>query len=196
MMSTRHLRRATRHTCEWSSSWAFVQKSLSFGADCKRRERPLLRSLSRGSPEAVLRCRCKVILALVQGKSPTTIAAGGLCSASQVYRVADRFIAQGLAGLADSARTTARTRSRSSTSTSCCTSWPDPPGDHGYAEADVDPGTARPGARGADRGQGEHDYGEPAPEAARGAARPPQADRRLPLAEGPPAAAAGVDSGG
>jgi transposase len=67
----------------------------------KRRERPLLRSLSRGSPEAVLRCRCKVILALVQGKSPTTIATGGLCSASQVYRVADRFIAQGLAGLAD-----------------------------------------------------------------------------------------------
>ncbi len=66
-----------------------------------RRERPLLRSLSRGSPDAVLRCRCKVILALVQGKSPTTIAAGGLCSASQVYRVAHRFIAQGLRGLAD-----------------------------------------------------------------------------------------------
>jgi transposase len=65
------------------------------------RERRMMRTLSRGAPEAGLRCRCKVILALVQGKSPTTIAAGGLCSASQVYRVADRFLARGPAGLAD-----------------------------------------------------------------------------------------------
>ena len=60
-----------------------------------------MQSLSRGSPDAVLRCRCKVILDLVQGKSPTTIAAGGLCSAFQVYRVAHRFLDQGPAGLAD-----------------------------------------------------------------------------------------------
>ena len=60
-----------------------------------------MQALSRGSPDAVLRCRCKVILGLVQGKSPTIIAAGGLCSASQVYRVAHRFLGQGLAGLAD-----------------------------------------------------------------------------------------------
>ena len=76
-------------------------KVLGVWRGLKRRERPILRALSRGSPDAVLRCRCKVILALVQGKSPTTIAAGGLCSASQVYRVADRFVGQGLAGLAD-----------------------------------------------------------------------------------------------
>jgi transposase len=42
-----------------------------------------------------------VILALVQGKSPTTIAKGGLCSASQVYRVADRFVNYGPQGLPD-----------------------------------------------------------------------------------------------
>jgi transposase len=42
-----------------------------------------------------------VVLALVQGKSPTTIAAGGLCSDSQVYRVAHRFLDHGPAGLAD-----------------------------------------------------------------------------------------------
>jgi transposase len=60
-----------------------------------------MRAMSRGSRDAVLRCRCKVILALVQGKSPTAIAAGGLCSASQVYRVAHRFLEQGPQGLPD-----------------------------------------------------------------------------------------------
>jgi len=67
----------------------------------RRRERRIMQTLSRGSPDAVLRCRCKVILALVQGKSPPTIAEGGLCSASQVYRVAHRFIDQGPQGLPD-----------------------------------------------------------------------------------------------
>jgi transposase len=66
-----------------------------------RRERRIMRALGRGSPDAVLRCRCKVVLALVQGKSPTAIAGGGLCSASQVYRVAHRFLDQGPRGLAD-----------------------------------------------------------------------------------------------
>ena len=46
-----------------------------------------------------MRCRCKIILALVQGKTPTMIAQGGLCTAkSQVYRTADRFIEHGLVG--------------------------------------------------------------------------------------------------
>jgi hypothetical protein len=38
-----------------------------------------------------MRCRCKVVLALVQGKTPTMIAPGGLCAKSQVYRVAGQF---------------------------------------------------------------------------------------------------------
>jgi transposase len=50
---------------------------------------------------AVMRCRCKIILGLVQGKTPTMIAQGGLCAKSQVYRVADRFMEHGLVGLAD-----------------------------------------------------------------------------------------------
>ena len=69
--------------------------------ELRRREQRIMEALSRGSSDAVLRCRCKVILGLVQGSSPTTIAAGGLCSSSQVYRVAHRFVGQGLAGLAD-----------------------------------------------------------------------------------------------
>lgn len=48
-----------------------------------------------------MRCRSKVILALVQGKTPTMIANGGLCAKSQVYRIAARFLEHGLAGLAD-----------------------------------------------------------------------------------------------
>jgi len=76
-------------------------KIVAVWRELKKRERRILQALSRGSPDAVLRCRCKVILALVQGKSPTTIAKGGLCSASQVYRVAARFLDSGPAGLAD-----------------------------------------------------------------------------------------------
>ncbi len=66
-----------------------------------RRDRRIMKALSRGSPDAVLRCRCKVILTLVQGKTTTMIRDGGLCSSSQVYRVADRFIEQGPQGLPD-----------------------------------------------------------------------------------------------
>ena len=44
--------------------------------------------------DAGMRCRCKLILALVQGKTPTMIAQGGLCAKSQVYRVAERFISR------------------------------------------------------------------------------------------------------
>jgi transposase len=51
--------------------------------------------------DAGMRCRCKVVLALVQNTTPTMIAQGGLCAKSQVYRVAERFITEGLAGLAD-----------------------------------------------------------------------------------------------
>jgi transposase len=65
------------------------------------RERRVMRSRSKHASCAVLRCRCKIIVSLVQGKSPTMLASGGLCSESQVYRVAQRFVEQGLAGMAD-----------------------------------------------------------------------------------------------
>lgn len=65
------------------------------------RERRIIRAQSKHAPCAVLRCRCKVVVGLVQGKSPTVLARGGLCSESQVYRVAQRFVEQGPAGMAD-----------------------------------------------------------------------------------------------
>ena len=65
------------------------------------RERRVLRAFAKGSPDAGLRCRCKIILSLVQGNSPSMIVRGGQCSESQVYRAARRFIDQGPSGLAD-----------------------------------------------------------------------------------------------
>jgi len=64
-------------------------------------ERKTLRRLAMRAKDAGMRCRCKVVLGLVQGRTPTMIAQGGLCAKSQVYRVAQRFVAHQLMGLAD-----------------------------------------------------------------------------------------------
>jgi transposase len=66
-----------------------------------RSERQNLKRLSMRSGNAVVRCRCKVVVGLVQGKSPSTLASGQLCSIAQVYRVAHRFIRQGCRAVAD-----------------------------------------------------------------------------------------------
>jgi transposase len=66
-----------------------------------RRERRIVRSFAKGSPDAVLRCRCKVVLGLVQGNQPVKIAETELASQSQVYRVINRFREGRLAGLVD-----------------------------------------------------------------------------------------------
>lgn len=65
------------------------------------RERRIVRTFARGSPDAVTRGRCKIVLGLVQGLTPTGIAASKQASGSQVYRVAERFIQAGLPGLSD-----------------------------------------------------------------------------------------------
>jgi transposase len=64
-------------------------------------QRKELRRLAMRAKDPGMRCRCKVILALVRGRTPTMIAGGGLCAKSQVYRVAERFLTGGSAGLAD-----------------------------------------------------------------------------------------------
>lgn len=60
-----------------------------------------MRIRARSCPDGVLRDRCKIIVSLVAGNSPTTIASGRCFSSSQVYRTAHRFVEQGLPGLAD-----------------------------------------------------------------------------------------------
>ncbi len=64
-------------------------------------QRAELRRLAMRAKDPGMRCRCKVVLTLVRGKTPALLAEGGLCAKSQVYRVAGRFLAGGLAGLAD-----------------------------------------------------------------------------------------------
>jgi hypothetical protein len=66
-----------------------------------QRERPILRNKSIRSGDGVCRFRCKIIMGLVQGKTPSQLVAGGLCAGSQVYRVAHRFLDEGLRGMAD-----------------------------------------------------------------------------------------------
>jgi transposase len=65
------------------------------------RVRQIIKTKSMRSGNAVSRLRCKIILGLVQGKSPTQLVRGGLCSESQVYRVASRFLTEGLQAVAD-----------------------------------------------------------------------------------------------
>jgi transposase len=67
----------------------------------RQRERRQLRSWAHGAPDGGLRVRCKIVLSLVRGHSPTAIQQGMQCSRSQVYRVGKRFVEQGLAGLSD-----------------------------------------------------------------------------------------------
>jgi hypothetical protein len=66
-----------------------------------KRHRQIIQHESRQSGVAVCRLRCKIILGLVQGKTPTQMAVGGLGSASQVYRVAHLFLDEGLPCMAD-----------------------------------------------------------------------------------------------
>jgi len=79
-------------------AWKEVQRKWQ---ELSRRERAIIRTFARSSPDPQLRCRCKIVWSLVQGNSPTTIANSGLTSRSQVYRVTERFCKDGLAGLAD-----------------------------------------------------------------------------------------------
>ena len=69
--------------------------------DLSRRERRILRSYAKGSPDAGLRVRCKIVLALVQGSSPTDLVRSRMAASSLIYDVMHRFISQRLLGLAD-----------------------------------------------------------------------------------------------
>ena len=65
------------------------------------RERKVTRSYAKGSPDAGLRVRCKIVLALVRGNAPVDLIRSRMAASSLVYEVMHRFIDQGLLGLAD-----------------------------------------------------------------------------------------------
>jgi transposase len=66
-----------------------------------RRERRIIRSYAKGSPDAGLRVRCKIVLALIQGNCPAAVIRSGMASCCLVYDVMHRFIDHALVGLAD-----------------------------------------------------------------------------------------------
>lgn len=66
-----------------------------------RRERKILRAYGRSSPNGGLRVRCRVVLALVQGRRPAEVIRSGLASSSLVYTTMHRFLDDGLLGLVD-----------------------------------------------------------------------------------------------
>jgi len=72
-----------------------VWKSLSI------RQRRMVQNRARVAMDVVLRNHAKIILSLVAGHGARAIAKAGLCSTSQVYRVAERFVDDGPAGLVD-----------------------------------------------------------------------------------------------
>jgi transposase len=66
-----------------------------------RRERKIIRTYAKGSPDAGLRVRCKIVLALVRESSPTDLIRSRMAASSLVYDVMHRFIEQTLLGLVD-----------------------------------------------------------------------------------------------
>ena len=66
-----------------------------------RRERRLMKQRAKCTSKSSLCNHFKIVISLAGGNRPTTIAKAGLCSASQVYRVAHRFVEHGPAGLVD-----------------------------------------------------------------------------------------------
>ena len=96
------------------------------------RERKEIRRRSMRASDAVMRCRCKIVLGLVQGKTPTMIAQGGLCAKSQVYRVADRFIEHGPVGLADRREDNGESKSTGTYVVELLAILEGSPQDHGY----------------------------------------------------------------
>lgn len=78
-----------------------VQEVGSVWKRLRKTEQRWLNSESMSSSDAGLCVRCKIVRNLVRGESPSDIHRILGCSRSQVYRVATRFIAEGLAGLVD-----------------------------------------------------------------------------------------------
>jgi transposase len=77
------------------------EKVIRMWKGLSKRERRVMRNRAKHCPDARLCNHCKIILSLVAGNTTRSIGKSGLCSTSQVYRVADRFVEQGLVGLAD-----------------------------------------------------------------------------------------------
>src|SRR4051794_13809217 len=67
----------------------------------KVKQRRRIRAWAKHSPDAGLRCRSQIVVALVQGQAPALIRDVLQCSLALIYKVADRFVREAEAGLID-----------------------------------------------------------------------------------------------
>jgi transposase len=100
--------------------------------DLSRRERRILRSYAKASSDAGLRVRCKIVLALVQGCSPTDLARSGMAASSLIYHVMHRFIDDALLGLADRREDNGEPKVTEQYEAELLAVLPGSPRDHGY----------------------------------------------------------------
>ena len=104
-----------------------VWRSLS---RCRRRG---LRAMAKGNSDAAFRCRCQIVIGLVQGTPVATIQSVLQCSSSQVYRVAHRFIEQSEAGLADRREDNGELKADEEYAAEVCMAVAGSPRDYGYS---------------------------------------------------------------
>jgi len=96
------------------------------------RERKVIRTYAKGSPDAGLRVRCKIVLALVRGNSPTDVSRSRMAACSLVYDVMHRFIEQALLGLADRREDNGESKVTEEYEAELFTVVPGSPRKHGY----------------------------------------------------------------
>jgi transposase len=96
------------------------------------RERKIIRSYGKGSPDAGLRMRCKIVLALVRGNSPADLIRSHMAASSLVYDVMHRFIDQALLGLADRREDNGETKVTEEYEAELFAVVPGSPRKHGY----------------------------------------------------------------
>ena len=100
--------------------------------ELSRRERKIIRTYAKGSPDAGLRVRCKIVLALVRGGCPTDLVRSHMAACSLVYDVMHRFIDQALLGLADRREDNGETKVTEEYEAELFTVVPGSPRKHGY----------------------------------------------------------------
>lgn len=100
--------------------------------ELSRRERRAARAYAKGSPDAGMRLRCKIILALVRGQSPAELIRSRMASSSHVYEIMHRFIDDGLVGLADRREDNGECKVTEEYEAELLAVVPDSPRQHGY----------------------------------------------------------------
>ena len=135
------------------------------------------------SPDAGLRVRCKIVLALVRGSSPTDLVRSRMAASSLIYEVMHRFISERLLGLADRREDNGQSKVTEEYEAELFAVVPGSPRNHGYRRPTCDPGVADPCASEANGDTHQPHHDEPSAQTAEDSPGSAQAHRRLSLEE-------------